>query len=974
MVTFWPYIFVWIFTIDILVNPIDAAWRYLSESGSDDNGNNNCRQASNPCGTWDHASSLLKSHYNRLYISSGFYNAYEQIDLSNGSNIKIFGEYGPDTIVYFTNSYGSLFYSSQGYYGTGIDPSLYLSNMTYFPKYGNQRLVYFYYGDSLEMNDIIVNGSGISSYYSSSNNLVYCFELDDIIVQNVQIVDMTTRNSFLFQSRYADSIRFDNIFVTTTTDPFVYSGNNSNYSSKSIQFGFFDDTDGDIYLSNIALSNCVTSNTFYFSDNDYVSTFLTNITLDDVYGGTFFTFSSQIGANVIMDNINVNGNGNELTNDILYYSYNYYGSFTIKDSSFSNFIFGSAAIGFNFDYLSDNTPDITISNVTFSNLLAISNNYQYGIIYIDDSFSISINGCTFENNTNFATIVQCSQGSYCSVNVTNNIFIDNMVEGTCYNDEPIISGFYLPNDAYGSMTITNNMFDLPPIMIFDNTSEVVFDNNEILLSFNDSMIEFDCASSERLLYLSNNGTYNNGSNCTDVDNPCTLWSQIQREISSGDTVFIDKGTYYASSGLDIDLNSGGGLYFDVQNYAIIGSGLEKTVIEFSDYSDILFYFNGRSANEFNVEVSSLTYYPIYGGTPRFGYFYYMTMVNISDIIMNGIATSSWYYNLIAGYYTDSIVAENIKIEDFIALSQFFYAWRFTYISVNNVEFMMSLPSTTANGTSIAMFRFSDGDYGDVRIENVGVSGYYLSSGFYFSSIDYSDMYMNNIMFDGVSGDTFFYFYSCSNATVTMNEIGINNGDVDDKLMYIYYNNGINILIENSVISDLLLNSKAVGFYLGSASYFQDASNIIIFNDVSFSNIKSTNSYGLIYIYDNFDVEINNCLFENNTNFKSLIHCDSDSQCNINIKNSSFVNNNGLCLGKTRITNGILLAKNANGSVNISNSVFIGYPYIEYDSTSNVNIDSYTYSMMIGENDTGIESCNQDQTVFVSKDRCVSFEK
>ena len=156
------------------------------------------------------------------------------------------------------------------------------------------------------------------------------------------------------------------------------------------------------------------------------------------------------------------------------------------------------------------------------------------------------------------------------------------------------------------MTITNNVFDLSPIMIFDDTSEVVFDNNDILLSFNDSNnsndsnIEFDCTASEkRLLYLSK-GMYNNDTNdknndCTDLTNPCTMWSQIQREITSGDIVliYIDKGSYYASSGIDIDLNNGGGgILFDVKNYVIIGGGAEKTVIEFSDYSDCLFDFDG----------------------------------------------------------------------------------------------------------------------------------------------------------------------------------------------------------------------------------------------------------------------------------------------------------------------------------------------------------------------------------------------
>ena len=973
----------------MLVNPIDAASLHLSESGSDDSGNNNCQQDSNPCQTWDHASSLLNTHYNRLYISSGFYNAYDRIELSNGSDIKVIGEYGPDTVIYYTNNYGTLFYSNEGYYGT--DTSLYLNNITYFPKYGiNQRLVYFNYGDSLEMIDVIVkSGNGINSYCSSYNDLVNCFQLHDIIVKNVQIFDMTcsfaSSMSYLFELGYANSITFDNILVTrrstgTTGDSFAY-GDNSNHSSKSIQFGLFGDMDGDIYLSNIVLSNYITSNTFYFKDNDYVTTTLTNIILDNVYGGTFFTFFGQTGADVVMDNINVNGNGHGLKHDILDFSGNYYGSFTVRDSIFSNFIFGSFAIGFYFDYVSAHSPDIVISNVTFSSLIAGSNNYAYGLIYVDDAFSISIDNCTFENNTNFGAIVECSQDSYCNVNVTNSIFINNMMQGIeCYNNEPIISGFYLPNGAYGSMIITNNVFDLSPIMVFDDTSEIVFDNNEILSSFNDSSIGliFNCTGSEkRFLYLSNNGTYDQNNDCTDSTNPCTLWSQIQTEITSGDTVFIDKGNYHASSGLDIDLNNGGGILFDVKNYVIIGSGAEKTVIEFSDDSDVLFDFDAQSLkNEFNFDISSLTYYPTHGVQQRFGYFSHVRKINIGDIIVNGIAanvtTYSYYYSydLIYAYHTDSIVVENVQIEDFIVLSQFFCAMYFTEITIKNVEFMISSASITATDTSFSMFRFTYSNYSDVQIENVLVGDYYLSDGFYIDHIYYSDVYLNNIMVDGVSGDTFFYFYSCSNTAITMNEVTINNSDVDT-LMYVSRND-INIVIENSVISNVLLNSNAIGFYLEYVNNYLESR--IILNNVNFTNIESTNSYGLIYISDNFDVEINNCLFENNANFISIIHCDSDSQCNVNIKNSYFVNNDGLCLGKTRIKNGILLANNANGRVNISNSVFVEYPYIEYDSTSSVSIDSNTYSMMIGDNDTDVESCNQHQTVFVSADRCVSFGK
>ena len=213
MMTFWSYVFGWISAIGILVNPIDAASLHLSESGSDGNGSNNCQQGSSPCGTWDHASSLLNSHYNSLNISSGFYDAKDEIELSDSSDITVFGEYASNTVIYYTNNYGTLFFGSEDYYATDNNTSLHLGNITYFPKYGsNQRLVYFHYGNSLEMINIIVNGSGslIGSYYSVGQDLVYCFELDDIIVHNVEIFDMTctTSNAYCLNYMMMNQLHF----------------------------------------------------------------------------------------------------------------------------------------------------------------------------------------------------------------------------------------------------------------------------------------------------------------------------------------------------------------------------------------------------------------------------------------------------------------------------------------------------------------------------------------------------------------------------------------------------------------------------------------------------------------------------------------------------------------------------------------------------------------------------------------------
>ena len=470
---------------------------------------------------------------------------------------------------------------------------------------------------------------------------------------------------------------------------------------------------------------------------------------------------------------------------------------------------------------------------------------------------------------------------------------------------------------------------------------------------------------ERLLYLSNNGTNDSSNDCTDSNNPCTLWSQITGQITSGDIVFIDKGNYDAPISLDIDSSSG----WTFENYTIIGSGTKNTVIEFSDQYETLFNFDGSSANVSNFKTYDLTYYPVYGSTQEFGYFEYMTMVDIRNITMDDIAKRtnySWHYDLIGCYYVDSMIVENVQIKD-LSVGLFMYARYHTHIAVKNIMF-----ATTNDTAAISMFLFVYADDSDVRIENVVVRDYYLNGGVSLFFDDHSNVSLNNITFNGVSGDKFFYFDSCYNVTMTMSGITIKNSEIDDTLMHIRSSRGNeSILIEHSVIDSLLVNSDAVAFDFESYSYSREGTSIIIFNNVTFSNIESTNSYGLIYIYDDFNVEINNCTFENNTNFVS-IYCDSYSYCNVVIKNSFFVNNDGLCLDDIRFTNGILLNDNAHASVSIINTVFVGYPYFEYDSTSNVSIDSNTYSMMVGDSDT--QSCTPGQTVFVSKDRCVPFQK
>ena len=166
---------------------------------------------------------MLHPYQSSLYISSGFYNASSYVGLTINSSRNIFGECALDTIIYYTNSDDILFYSHFQY-----GASLSLANITYFPKFGSdQRLRYIYYGRSLDISDIIINGnnSDDNSLYDS----MYCYRVDDIIVKNVQIYEMILPYRYLFVLIDADYIFLSDIFVTKTipTDIDCTSSSNS---------------------------------------------------------------------------------------------------------------------------------------------------------------------------------------------------------------------------------------------------------------------------------------------------------------------------------------------------------------------------------------------------------------------------------------------------------------------------------------------------------------------------------------------------------------------------------------------------------------------------------------------------------------------------------------------------------------------------------------------------------------------------
>ena len=81
-----------------------------------------------------------------------------------------------------------------------------------------------------------------------------------------------------------------------------------------------------------------------------------------------------------------------------------------------------------------------------------------GLIYIDDSYNIQFINCTFKNNSNFISMIQCDSYSYCEISIINSKFINN-VDAT-YSYRSMINGILLESYAYSTITIKNTCFEL----------------------------------------------------------------------------------------------------------------------------------------------------------------------------------------------------------------------------------------------------------------------------------------------------------------------------------------------------------------------------------------------------------------------------------------------------------------------------------------------------------------------------------
>ena len=805
--------------------------------------------------------------------------------------------------------------------GQRPDVFLEFKDFSYSSQYGlDQPFGYFHYVHKISLSNVIFNVSyGNSGYvYSLYNSgFLHACYMNSLIVDNVQfyVVHVDHDLTYLFYVRNDDSVSMQNILVDG-------SKSDDDTVNDTLSFGVFYGPDGDLYFDNITIMNYGVRSAFYFYDNDYSSVHLANIIIDNVFvTGTLFTFYGQDKASVTMENMYVNGNGNTISNRLLYFTYNnYYSSsstFTIDNSIFTNFVFFGASsyscgIPFHFDY-NYFSNIISFHNLTFSNLTTLD---KYGLIYLEDDFEIEIIDCVFENNVGFIGLIHCASGSYCDVTIKNSVFVNNDYDydydygydsrsTLCYDGAPIINSIYLETGSYATLVMTRNAFYYyGPTVIYDVSSSVTISNDDVIDQV--SSDDYYCREGSTTLYLSTNGTASDEKNdCTDEDNPCSTWNDIMESVVSGDTIKIGSGQYNVSYPLMVDVRYSSDLLTFSNNYAnftIVGNGEEKTTLFVTENvaSFVWFYmYDYPYTFGSSIKISDLTYYPKQGMNQQFGYFYYGGIVDFSNIIVNGKDSDTYSsYDLIYGYQLETFIINNMEIYDIV--SEIFYGELFALYNIEKINISNVLVSTDSKSSEsgVKFGDFSNGDSGcSIDLENIVIKDCYSSSTMKFDKNNVCDIRLNHVTLDNVDGGIFFYFDRNSYCDITMDNILVNGNDkyLKNSILYYYSNNDTTLEVTNSIFANFQVESDATKvFSFVSLSAYSSSGYDVEFDNVTFENMEgsSNTSYGLIYVSDDFNVQFNNCKFRNNVGFVAMIHCNYGSNCHILIQDSTFSNNNG----------------------------------------------------------------------------------
>ena len=390
--------------------------------------------------------------------------------------------------------------------------------------------------------------------------------------------------------------------------------------------------------------------------------------------------------------------------------------------------------------------------------------------------------------------------------------------------------------------------------------------------------------------------------CDEIDSAFSLVGYPEVASVMSWDVFIDTGSYKVDTQIHINVGSS---VIQTHTFVLRGTGMSKTIISDTFTSELVYC--DVSIADLYISVSDLMYFPMYGTDHDFLYVTQAKQLQLKNIIIDAQNSDGYSWtDMIYSYQTDSIYVDNLQVYDIDGRSGAATIFDLTYCDSIVMENVL-VSTDILDDDSTVRFCYVD-DTGDIYFDNITISNAYGKGLFVVYDSDFCDIYLHNIVLDNVYGGSFFYFYSNRYSDTSMSNIFVNG---NDKYLYSYflyssYNYG-SINVKNSVFSNFVLStSSIISFYLNQAYY-------VCFANVSFANLTSSGStYGLIYIYDDFNVVIDGCTFENNIGFLGLIHCRSSSYCNVIIKDSLFKSNLFAddCFGTSTYTNGVYFENNA----------------------------------------------------------------
>ena len=444
------------------------------------------------------------------------------------------------------------------------------------------------------------------------------------------------------------------------------------------------------------------------------------------------------------------------------------------------------------------------------------------------------------------------------------------------------------------------------------------------------------------------------------------------------TLIIDTRSYATSTQLNIDYS----IVENSESFSVCGiNNAQDTILvnKISCCSTTLFYayidgINYQLPDVF-LQFKDFTYVSQYGLYQPFGYFYYVYRVSFSNVIFD-LSNSGYNYsydknsdnNLVELYLTSNLVVENVQfygVHVAIGSDESMYLFdseQGDSVCMKNVLVSGSNNDDNVNNT-VSFGKFVE--MGAFYFENITIVNHVVSDAFYFVGNVGSNIRLANIIIDNVFGTGAFFTFSHSwDVSVSMTNIYANgNGKtISNRLMSNSYNYGSRFVIDSSIFTDFLFNGaslylSAIPFYFGLVHY----GSRISFYNVTFSNLTTLDddNYGLIYIDDDVEIEIIDCVFKNNVGFIGLIRCATGSSCVVTIENSVFINNShsydsinssssSLCYDGLPVIYSIYLETGANSTLVMRQNTFYFYsPTVIYDSSSSVTISDNEIVNQVG---------------------------